>query len=339
MGKVMRAAVYDGKELKLTDRFLRDLAVNEILLKNVVCGICGTDIKIIAGQSHVTPPVVLGHEYCGYVIEIGANVTDLEPGDFVAVDPNIYCGKCQYCRRGQVNLCENLKALGVDIDGGFAEFCIAPAGQCYRLPNTVDPLQAVLLEPLSCALYGFQKAAVKPGESVLIMGGGLIGILMLKLALLSPVRQIIVAEPDKQRRELCLKMGASQVFTADKASERPIIDCTQGGADVVIECAGMLPAVEQTLGLLKNGGRLVIFGVSPADQKLPISPYDIYRRDISVTGSFLNPFTFGTAVDLMAHERFNFSGIDIRAFRLNAIQTAFENQKQHKSLKTVIDLR
>jgi threonine dehydrogenase-like Zn-dependent dehydrogenase len=158
MGKVMRAAVYDGKELKLTDRFLRDLAVNEILLKNVVCGICGTDIRIIAGQSHVTPPVVLGHEYCGYVIEIGANVTDLEPGDFVAVDPNIYCGKCQYCRRGQVNLCENLKALGVDIRRRVCGilYC-ARRGSVIVYRTMSIPFRPFSWKPLSCALYGFQK--------------------------------------------------------------------------------------------------------------------------------------------------------------------------------------
>ena len=335
----MRAAIYDGKNIELTEKPLRLICPDEVLLKVAVCGVCGTDIKIVAGQSHATPPIVLGHEYCGHVVEKGDKVTDLAVGDFVAVDPNIYCGQCQFCRQGKVNLCENLCALGVDIDGGFAEYCIAPAGQCFRLPEATNPILAALLEPLSCTLYGFQKAAVKPGESVIIVGGGMIGILMLKLARLSPARQIIVVEPDAERQELCLKIGADLVFASDEESGRKIIAVTQGGAETVIECAGALSAVEQAFRLVKNGGRLVIFGVSPAKQKILIAPYEIYRRDISLIGSFLNPFTFKTAVDLFATGRIDFEDIDIRSFRLNGISDAFENQRQHKSLKTVIDLR
>jgi len=339
MKKGMRAVVYDGENINFTEKPLRPIVPDEVLLKIAVCGVCGTDIKIVAGQSHATPPVVLGHEYCGHVIEKGAKVSGLSIGDFVVVDPNIACGQCQYCRRGQVNLCENLKALGVDIDGGFAEYCIAPAGQCFRLPENTDPVRAALLEPLSCALYGFQKAAVKPGDSVLIFGGGFIGILMLKLAHLSPASQIIVVEPDAQRRKICLKLGADLVFPPNETSEHEIHAITHGGADAVIECAGALPAVEQALRLVKNGGRMVIFGISRSEQKLLIAPYEIYRRDISLTGSFLNPFTFKTAVDLFSAGRIDFDDIDISSFRLNGIMEALENQRQHKSLKTVIDLR
>lgn len=335
----MHAAVYDGTELRLTEKALRPIVSDEVLLKIAVCGVCGTDIKIVAGQSHATPPVVLGHEYCGYVVEAGADFTDLALGDFVAVDPNIYCGQCQYCRRGQINLCENLKALGVDIDGGFAEYCIVPAKQCFRLPEKTDPLQAALLEPLSCAIYGFQKAAIKPGENVIIVGGGMIGILMLKLARLSPARQIIVVEPDAERRELCRQMGADLVFAPTDQNIKAMLDVTQGGSEVVIECAGVLPAVEQALRLVKNGGRLVIFGVSPAGQQLPIAPYEIYKRDIGIIGSFLNPFTFKSAVDLLTTGRIRLDVTDIKTFGLTDIQVAFENQRRHNSLKTVIDLR
>lgn len=335
----MHAVVYNGKSLILVEKPCRKIRPDEVLLKIAVCGVCGTDIKIIAGQSHAAPPVVLGHEFCGSVVEKGKDVADLNIGDFVAVDPNIACGHCQYCRRGQVNLCENLKALGVDIDGGFAEYCVAPAGQCFHMPPKTDPLQATLLEPLSCALYGFQKAAIKAAESVLIFGGGMIGILMLKLARLSSARQVIVVEPDANRRKLCLKMGADLVYDSGDRNVKAILDATQGGAEVVIECAGAPLAVEQALRMIKNGGRLVIFGVSPAGQKIPIVPYEIYRRDINIIGSFLNPFTFKNAVDLLVTGRIKLNGLDIKAFGLADIQVAFENQKRQKSLKTVIDLR
>ncbi|HOV23622.1 MAG TPA: zinc-dependent alcohol dehydrogenase family protein [Candidatus Marinimicrobia bacterium] len=339
MKEKIHATIYDGKEFKLTYKSLREIRPNEVLVKVDVCGVCGTDIKIIAGQSHATPPVILGHEFCGHIVEKGEEVSGFSIGDFVAVDPNIYCGYCQFCRRGQVNLCENLQALGVDIDGGFAEYCIVQAGQCYRLPKNTDPIQASLLEPLSCVLYGFQKAAIKAGERVLIVGGGMIGIIMLKLVRLSSACQIIVIEPDIERRKFCLKMGADLVFTTSDQDERKIFSHTQGGAEVVIECVGAIPAADQVFRLVKNGGRVIIFGVSPIGGKISISPYEIYRRDISVIGSFLNPFTFKTAVDLLENGRIELNDLDIKTFKLADIHNAFDNQKQHKSLKTVIDLR
>ncbi|MBC8491298.1 MAG: zinc-dependent alcohol dehydrogenase family protein [Candidatus Marinimicrobia bacterium] len=335
----MRAVLFDGTEIKLVEKAIRKIRTNEVLLKVSICGICGTDIKILAGKSHASPPVILGHEFCGVVEECGNNVQTLAKGDFVSVDPNIFCGHCQYCRKGKVNLCENLIALGVDIDGGFAEYCIVPEKQCYKIPKTLAPVMAALMEPLSCVIYGFQHADIQPGDSVAIVGGGVIGIMMLKLARLSAARQIIVVEPDAKRRELCRAIGADAVFNPnDKNADEEIIKFTRGGAEVVIECVGSVAAVDQAYRLVKNGGKLIIFGVSSVDQKRAISPYDIFRKDITIRGSFLNPFTFKTAVDLVASGKINFDDLSIRAFPLNVIQEAFKNQIQQKSLKTVIDL-
>jgi len=335
----MRAVLFDGTEIKLVEKAIRKIRTDEVLLKVSVCGICGTDIKILAGKSHASPPVILGHEFCGIVEECGNNVQTLAKGDFVSVDPNIFCGHCQYCRKGKVNLCENLIALGVDIDGGFAEYCIVPKKQCYKIPKTLAPVMAALMEPLSCVIYGFQHADIQPGDSVAIVGGGVIGIMMLKLARLSAARQIIVVEPDAKRRELCRAIGADAVFNPnDKNADEEIIKFTRGGAEVVIECVGSVAAVDQAYRLVKNGGKLIIFGVSSVDQKWAISPYDIFRKDITIKGSFLNPFTLKTAVDLVTCGKIKLDDLDIHAFPLNVIQEAFKNQIQQKSLKTVIDL-
>jgi len=336
---IMRAALFDGTEIKLVEKAIRKIRTDEVLLKVSVCGICGTDIKILAGKSHASPPVILGHEFCGIVEECGNNVWTLVKGDFVSVDPNIFCGNCQYCRKGKVNLCENLIALGVDIDGGFAEYCIVPEKQCYKIQKTLSPVMAALMEPFSCVIYGFQRADIQPGDSVVIVGGGVIGIMMLKLARLSAARRIIVVEPDAQRRELCREIGADAVFDPkDDDFDNGVKDFTRGGAEVVIECVGSNPAVDYAYQLVKNGGKLIIFGVSPSDQKWAISPYDIFRKDITIRGSFLNPFTFKTAVELVVSGKINFDDLDIRTFPLNVIQEAFKNQIQQKSLKTVIDL-
>jgi threonine dehydrogenase-like Zn-dependent dehydrogenase len=130
----MKAAQFKKPRLlEIIEAPLRKLAPTEVLVKISACGVCGTDVHIFAGEAHARPPVILGHEFAGTVVEVGNQVRDLRPGDHVAVDPNIACGGCYYCRRGQVNFCENLRALGVDIDGGFAEFTIAPAQQYYQL--------------------------------------------------------------------------------------------------------------------------------------------------------------------------------------------------------------
>ncbi|MBN2602273.1 MAG: zinc-dependent alcohol dehydrogenase family protein [Candidatus Marinimicrobia bacterium] len=335
----MHAAEYNGKKLQLINRTLRKPGSREILLNVSACGICGTDIKILEGKSASTPPVILGHEYCGIVEEIGTHVNNISVGDFVSVDPNIYCGECRFCRAGKINLCENLTALGVNIDGGFAEYCLVPAKQCYQIPATINPIHAALMEPLSCAIYGIQKANIQLGDSVAIIGGGMIGLLMLKLCWLSGAKQIILVETDKNRRAILQNSGADIVIDPNNEGLiRNFTEISNGGADVAIECVGSSAAVEQSYHLLKRGGRLVIFGVSPSNQHWLLSPYELFRNDITITGSFLNPFTFQTAVDLITAQKIRLADIDVKTFSLDRIQEAFENQIQRKSMKTVIDL-
>jgi threonine dehydrogenase-like Zn-dependent dehydrogenase len=336
---MMHAIQFDGKGLIPIERPLWKPGPCEVLLKVQACGICGTDIKILNGESEACPPVILGHEFCGIVEETGKQVSFVKPGDYISVDPNIVCGQCRFCRKGKVNLCEKLTALGVNIDGGFATHCYVPERQCHPLPPFLPPEQAVLMEPLSCALYGFQKAQIQSGDAVAIVGGGIIGMIMLKLIQLSAARTIILLEPDENRRNVCTSLGADAVFDPkDLQLLSKIQDLTQGGADSVIECVGSIPALETAFSLLNRGGRLVIFGVTPPEHRFLISPHDFFKNDITVTGSFLNPHTFQTAIDLIKTKRLTLNDVEIKTFPLTDIQNAIENQKQRKSLKTVITM-
>lgn len=334
----MHAALYTGAHrLQLIEKPVRKIEKDEVLLKVSACGVCGTDLKILGGKSHANPPVVLGHEFGGIVVEHGQDVRTLMPGNFVAVDPNIACGYCRFCRRGKVNLCENLQALGVDIDGGFAEYCLAPAKQCYRLPDDFPSLHAALLEPLSCALYGIRQANIQPGNSIIIIGGGMIGVIMIQLAKLSGASLIIVTEVDEHRKELAKQFGADLVINPQKLdAEKVIFNATGGGGDVVIECVGLPQTVQQAIRLAANGGTVVVFGVSPNDQTINVAPYEIYRKNLDIKGSFLNPFTFQDAVQLMISKKLRFDGLEIGCFSLQEIEKAFENQRQKKNLKTII---
>ena len=333
----MQAALFDGSsKFKIIDKAIPAIEENEVLVKVSACGICGTDIKILAGKSYSRPPVVLGHEFCGKVVEIGPKVKNIKAGDFVSVDPNISCGVCSFCRKGQINLCKNLAAIGVDIDGGFAEYCAVPEKQCYPL-NFDSPINAALMEPLSCALYGIKKADVKPGEDVIILGAGMIGIMMIKLCRLEGAARIFVLEIDEGRRNYARQNGADLTFNShQEKSMHELSQILPEGADVVIECAGSMETAKQSIDLVKRGGRVVYFGVAPRDQEFPLKPHKIFSKDLTISGSLLNPFTYSKAGKLITNGEIDFSHLDIAKFPLEKINEAIQNQQEKQDLKAMI---
>ena len=208
----MKGAFFLGnREFEVRDMEKRPLAADEVRIRVMACGVCGTDVHIYhgeAGSAEVTPPVVLGHEYAGIVEEVGADVKGLAPGDHVAVDPNIYCGACTPCRDGKKQFCEHLQALGVTRDGGFAQYSAAPAAQCFKLAPELPFEAGAMAEPLACCLHGIDAAGIRPGSTVCVIGGGAIGLLMVQLARLSGAAKVILSEPVELRRSAGLSVGA-----------------------------------------------------------------------------------------------------------------------------------
>lgn len=297
----MRAAIFGGpNDLLIKDYTLSKPGDDQILLEVERCGLCGTDFHIFKGHAPSNPPMIPGHEYVGIVRETGSSVKDVKPGDHVAVDPNIYCGKCKYCRTGNVQFCENLKALGVTLNGGFAQYSLVPAGQVYLLPNDFSFASAAFAEPLSCCVHGMDQAAVKHGESVAIVGGGTIGLLMLQLVKISGAGKIILLEPVEFKRKKAYELGADYVFDPyAKGALDEITELTSGGPDVVIECVGNSAAAELSLSLPKKGGRTVIFGLSSSHDKVTINLQEMFHRELTIKSSLLNPFTFSRSIELL----------------------------------------
>lgn len=333
----MKAALFDGSnKFKIIDKDIPAINENEVLVKLSACGICGTDIKILAGKSYSKPPVILGHEFCGQVVETGPAVEFIKAGDFVSVDPNISCGVCSFCRTGQINLCKNLSAIGVNIDGGFAEYCAVPKKQCYPL-NFDSIFNAALMEPLSCALYGIQKADIKSGDDVIILGAGMIGIMMIKLCRLEGAGRIFVLEIDEVRRKYARANVADLTF--DPQEDKSMHELSQilpDGADVVIECVGAMETAKQAIDLAKRGGRIVYFGVAPKDEEVAIKPHKIFSKDLTISGSLLNPFTYSKARKLITNGKIDFDHLDIAKFPLDKINEAIQNQKEKRDLKAMI---
>lgn len=190
----MKAVVFEAvNEFVITDFPDPELTADEVLVKVAACGLCGTDLHILKGEYPSTFPLIPGHEFAGAIVQVGPAVKEFKPGDRVCIDPNIYCRRCSFCRQGKVHLCENLFPIGVRRHGGFAEFCAVPQSQVYSLPGHVDFTEAALAEPLSCVLHGIELAEIRPGRTVLILGGGAIGGLLTQLARLAGAARVILS--------------------------------------------------------------------------------------------------------------------------------------------------
>lgn len=303
---MLAAILKEPFKLELKEYSLPKPDKNEIVIKVNICGLCGTDFHIYKGESYSKPPLIPGHEFVGTIVEKGNEVVKLNIGDNVAIDPNIYCGKCQYCKNGKINFCENLKALGVSLNGGFAEYSIVPSTQAYLMPKEFSFEAAAFAEPLSCCVRGIDQAEIKHGETVAIVGGGTIGLLMLQLAKISGASKVLLIEPVEEKREIAIQLGADFVFdSSSNEMQNQISELTSGGPDVVIECVGNSSAVNIAANLPKRGGRLVIFGLSPKKDSININLQDFFLKELSIKGSLLNPFTFSRAVELLVSGKVN----------------------------------
>jgi len=336
-GGVLAAQFQKPHVLELIDAPLRKLAADEVLVKVAACGVCGTDVHILAGEAHARPPVILGHEFAGTIVDCGKQVADLRLGDAVAIDPNIACGGCYYCRRGQVNFCENLRALGVDIDGGFAEFCIAPAKQCYKLPADFPIAHGAFAEPLSCCVRGLQRAAIQPGQSVAIVGAGTIGLLMLQLARLAGAGALFVFDPLEAKRAIAQKFKIDLAIDPQQPGTlKEIAERTHGGCEVVIECAGRVEAAELAIALAKRGGRVVLFGLAPPETHARLPLQVAFLKELTILSSILNPFTFHTAVALLTKGKIDLAPFVIRRLNLKQTPEALESARQGEASKTLV---
>ncbi|AEM74389.1 zinc-dependent alcohol dehydrogenase family protein [Caldicellulosiruptor acetigenus] len=318
----MKAAIFYGKRnLKVEDVSLPVLKEGEILVKVEACGICGTDIHIFNGEegsAKVTPPIVLGHEFCGTVVETKSQLFNV--GDKVSIDPNIYCGVCRFCRSGRPQLCENLTALGVNINGGFAEYAVVPEKQAIKFDN-IDFAEAALAEPLACCLHGLEKIKIFPTDRILIIGFGPIGLIMLELVKMYGADNIFGYEVDEFRKNVAKDYGVKAIVDED---------CSEENFDVVIECAGTKESIEMAFKKLGKGGRVLVFSVPSPTVATEICPFEMFRKEAHIFWSFVNPFTQKLAIELLQQGKINLKHVITHKISLDelpeALSKKFENQ-------------
>jgi 2-desacetyl-2-hydroxyethyl bacteriochlorophyllide A dehydrogenase len=266
----------------------------EVVVKPAAVGICGTDLHIMDGEFAPAFPIVPGHEFAGEIVAVGAGVTGYAVGDQVAVDPSLYCGHCYYCKRARGNQCENWGAIGVTVSGGAAEYVAAPMANLFALPAHLAARDAALIEPLSCAVRGFDVLPRNLAASYLIYGSGTMGLIMMELAKRAGAESVSMVDVNPERLETAKRLGCTAATTDAGELDAP------RGWDVVIDCTGVAAAIRDGLGRVGRGGTFLQFGVSAYDARVEIEPYEIYRREITITGSMAVLHSFDRAGQLLA---------------------------------------
>lgn len=303
----MKALVLtDYRHLELRETPTPQPGPDELLVRVHACGICGSDVHGFDGSTgRRKPPIIMGHEASGVVAEVGLEITHFQPGDRVTFDSTVYCGRCAYCIRGQVNLCDNRRVLGVSCDeyrrdGAFAEYVVVPERIVCKLPENVSYEQAAMIEPLSVSLHAVDRAAPKIGETAVIFGGGIIGLLILQVLRLTGVHHITVIEPDPNRRQMAETLGADQVISPEQwRSEQ--FDSMSPLPQLAFDAVGIKETVAGAVDSVGKGGRVVLVGNLQPEISLPLQK--VVTRELTLLGSCASQGDYARCLDLLAKHR------------------------------------
>jgi len=324
----MRAVVYDKPfEFDIREVPERAPALGEVSLRPRVTGVCGTDLHLHAGEFFPSYPLTPGHEIVGEDAALGPDVTNLEIGQTVAVDNLLACGRCAACRSQRPHYCVQLRALGVTHPGGFAEQVLAPAHKCYGVDD-MDLEVAVMAEPTACAVHGVDVLDLKPGSDVLVFGAGPTGLVLAQLLGHGGAARVTVAAPTAFKLELAHAHGADEVVKIRRddpaASLARLRELAPGGFDVVVEATGAVSVLEQCLALVRDGGTVFVYGMAKEDDRLAVSPYEVFRRELTIKGSFAQAFSFDRALALLRSGRVRTEGIVTHRFAIDDYGKALE---------------
>jgi 2-desacetyl-2-hydroxyethyl bacteriochlorophyllide A dehydrogenase len=320
----VRAVVFTSEgELALAERRVPEPGFKEILIKTAAVGICGTDTHVFDGEFEGTVfPLVPGHEASGTIVALGdgvnSGVFDFRIGDHVVVNPSTTCGECEFCLNGHQNLCRFWNGLGVVAsDGASQEYFTAPAANVYKLKPGTDLYEAALIEPLACAIRGWDVLPRRLGDHVLVYGAGTMGLLMAQLAPRAGASTVTIVDLNEQRLQTAEECGIPLRYTSADDADRD-------EWDVVIDCTGSIRAIEDALTRVKPAGFFQDFGVAPADRTAQFSPFRVYRDEISIVGTMAVLNSFGRAVELFEAGAINATAMISHSFTLDDYTQALE---------------
>lgn len=338
----MKALVLHGvRDLRLEEASVPQIGEGEVLIRVGSCGICGTDLHFYRGEWRVKLPLIPGHEFSGTVEEIGPGVSWLREDVKVVAEPNITCGHCYHCRSKDRNFyCSNIRAVGVDVDGAFAEYVKVPASNVYEVPPWMSYEEAALIEPIACCLRGLYNVRLEAGDTVAVVGAGPIGLLMIQLAKLWGASKVYAVDLVEKRLALARELGADIVVNASRENPLEAIlgDSDGLGVDVAIEAVGSSKAIETAIKVARRGGRVLVFGVAPENDVLQVRPFELYEKELAIYSSYRSPYTFQRAVRVAASRRLALRSIISHVLPLGEGPDAFRmlDERREEAVKVVL---
>jgi 2-desacetyl-2-hydroxyethyl bacteriochlorophyllide A dehydrogenase len=279
------------KHIQMIEREIPQPAPNEVLVKVMASGICGTDIHIFNGEYLGEYPVIPGHEFSGIVEAVGSQVTRFQAGDRVAIEPNIACDNCIHCLNNRQNFCLNWQAVGVTLPGGMEQFVCVPEKAVFRIGGLPYEVGA-FVEPLSCVIHGIERARLNLADHIAVLGAGPIGNLLLQAARLQGAAKVTVLETNPGRAELARQMGADTVVSQMDALQPDTYD-------VVIDATGAIAIMSRAVDFARNGGTILLFGVPPAGKLMELEAFKIFRKGLTLLSSFTSVRNSFQAVGLL----------------------------------------
>ncbi len=286
----MKAIVYDApRSFRYRDVAEPAIGDDDVLIRVGACGLCGTDLHIHEGEFGPRFPLIPGHEFAGEIAAVGSAVTDWQVGDRVVANCNLACGHCFYCRRGQTLNCENLVAYGIQMDGGFAEFLRVRARDLFAV-GSLPWREAIMVEPTACAVHGVGVLDIRPGADVLMFGAGPTGQVLGQLLRINGAGSLTVAAPPGPKLALAERLCADRVVAVDRndpeTHRRALRDISANGFDVVVEATGAPEMCAEAVRQARRGGQVLVYGVYPEAATFPVNPFDVFRNEITIKGSF-----------------------------------------------------
>jgi 2-desacetyl-2-hydroxyethyl bacteriochlorophyllide A dehydrogenase len=333
----MKAAILHGpRSLRVEASPAPTPAAGEALVRVAVAGLCGTDYSIFSGERPVSYPRVMGHEFVGHVEAVGAGVTAPRVGDRVAVEPNYSCGACPLCREGNRNLCLTRTAIGIDVDGCFAELVRVPAQCCWPAPAGVADEDLMVTEPLAVVVRAAARAQVRSGEATAVVGAGTLGLLALQVLRAHGARVLVVSR-SARRLALARELGAEATHASAETASLEDVGrefSRREGVDCVVETAGTAEAVADALRLVRPGGRVVLTGLP--HEATPVRFFSVVRREISILGSMIYQDEFAEAMQLVAAGQVRTRPLITHHFALHEIERAFAVYREPSSIKIAL---
>jgi D-arabinitol dehydrogenase (NADP+) len=338
----LKAVVYEApRRFAVRDVPTPEPAAGEVRIKVDQVGVCGTDLHIHEGEFQARFPLIPGHELVGVIDALGDGVQRFVLGEQVTVNPNVYCGYCDYCLSGRLILCRNMKGMGSNFPGFFAEYATAPENLTFSVEG-LDRDVAVFSEPAACAMHGLERLEIRPGSSALVIGAGPTGLLLAQLISAGGATSVTVAAPRQFKLDAALRLGVDGVVLIDRSDPGENVEALRAaspggqGYDIVVEATGSPDVGSTCVPLTRNGGTVLIYGVTKEADVAQFHPFDVFRREITIKGSFAEVSSFDAAISALRNGRVKTDGIITHRFQLDDYADALEAVASRRGHKVVI---